>query len=85
MVYGMACRAPNGIWLWPGRQSMGLGKVYSMTWRAWHGIWYGLAGIAWCTVCPDGPRMVYSTAWRGSHGIMVCFLFVLRFYGPVNN
>ena len=49
MVYGMTSWAWLGIWLWPGRQGMGLSiiyGIYGMTWWAWHGIWYGLAGMA---------------------------------------
>ena len=50
-VYGMAWRASHGIWLWSGRQGMGLG-TYCMPWWALHGVWYGLADKEWCMVWP---------------------------------
>ena len=37
--------------------------VYGMDWRAWHGICYGLAGMTWYMVWPDGHEMVYGMAW----------------------
>ena len=69
MVYGMAWRASHDIWLWPGRQGMGLGIVYGMAWRARNGVWYGLVGTARYMVWPGGHGMVYTMAWRASHGI----------------
>ena len=27
---------------------------YGMTWRACHGLWYGLVGMAWYIVWPGG-------------------------------
>ena len=69
MVYGIAWRASHGIWLWPGRQGMGLGIVYGMAWSARHGIWYEVAGKRWCMVWPCGYGMVYGMAWWPWHGI----------------
>ena len=46
--------------------------VYGLALRACYGIWYGMAGIAWCMVWPRESRLVYSMAWRASHGIIVC-------------
>ena len=69
IVYGMAWWASHGIWLWPGRQDMGLGIVYGMAWWAWHGIWYGLAGKEWCMVWPGGHSWIYGMAWRPWNGI----------------
>ena len=71
MVYDMAWRASHStcIWLWPGRQGMGLCIVCSMTWRAWHGIWYGLAVKGLCMVWPGAHGMVYGMAWRSWHDI----------------
>ena len=34
----------------------------------WHGIWYGIVGMAWYVVWPDGHGMVYGMAWRAWHG-----------------
>ena len=48
---------------------MGLGVVYVMAWRDWHGIWYGLVGKEWCMVWPVGHGMIYGMAWRPWHGI----------------
>ena len=48
--------------LWPGLARHGI------SWLAWHGIWYGLEGMTWYVVCPDGHGMVYGMAWRAWHG-----------------
>ena len=42
-----------------------------MAWpcNAWHGIWYGLAGMVWYMVWPSKHVMVYGMAWWGSHGV----------------
>ena len=34
--------------LWLGGHDM----VHGIAWRAWHGIWYDLAGMAWYMVSP---------------------------------
>ena len=47
--------------LWPGGHDM----VYGMVCRAWHGILYGLEGIAVYMVWPGGHGMVYGITWRG--------------------
>ena len=72
MVYSVAWRASHCKWLWPGRQSMGLGIVCSIAWRAWHGIWYDLACKEWCMVGPGAHGMIYGMAWRSWHGIHIC-------------
>ena len=36
--------------VWPD----GHGMLYGMTWRACHGSWYGLAGMAWYILRPGG-------------------------------
>ena len=41
---------------------MGLGIVYGIALRAWHGIWYGLADKEWCMVWPGGHGMIYGMA-----------------------
>ena len=56
MGYGVAC---------------GMTYVYGMVWRARHGIWYGLAGMAWYMVWSSGHCMVYGMAWWASHGICI--------------
>ena len=60
---------PGGhrLWymVWPG----GIGMLYGMIWRTYHGIWYGLAGMAWYMACSDGHSMVYGMAWRAWHGM----------------
>ena len=61
--------------VWPG----GHGVVYGMVLRAPHGIWYGLAGLAWYIVWFGGLRMVYSMAWRALHGIS-CGLTGIAWY-----
>ena len=45
-----------GIWymVWPGGDEM----LYGMIWRAYPGIWYGLADIAWYTTWSGGNSMV---------------------------
>ena len=35
----------------------------------WHGIWYGLLGMAWYVVWPGGHGRTYGMAWRTWHGI----------------
>ena len=51
---------------------------YGMAWRAWHGIWYGLAGILWNRICSGEPYhgilhglamhgLVYDMAWWAQH------------------
>ena len=45
----------------------GNSRVYSMTWRAWHDIWYGLTDMEWYMAWPYGNGMghgiVYGIAW----------------------
>ena len=41
--------------------------VHDMSWLAWHGIWFGLVGMAWYVVLPNGHGMVYGMAWRAWH------------------
>ena len=38
--------------------------VYGLVCRAWHGIWYGLEGMAGYMVMPGGHSMVYGIASR---------------------
>ena len=69
MVYSMAWQALHGIMVWPG--------------LAWHGIWYGVAGIAWYMVWPGGHHMVYGSArhgachsiWYGLAGMAWCMVW----------
>ena len=49
MVYGMA---------------YGHGMVYSITWRAFHDLWYGLEDMAWYIVGPGGQSRIYGTTYR---------------------
>ena len=51
MIYSMGWQALFGILAWPG-------------W-AWHGIWYGLAGITWYILWPGGHHMVYGYGLPG--------------------
>ena len=53
--------------IWPG----GHDKVYGMAWRASHGIWYGLADIAWYMALPG---KVYLGMWKGKvlHALRHC-------------
>ena len=51
MIYGMYV-------VWPGGNNM----VYSMAWWAWHGIFYGLTGMAWYMLWPGGHGMVCGIA-----------------------
>ena len=73
LVYGMAWYIPwHGIWysltdkarcispVWPGGHD--IMDSTCKTWRLWHGICYGLAGITWYMVWPGGHRMVYGMA-----------------------
>ena len=42
MVYGKAWRTSHLVYMvWPD----GHGMLYDMVWLAYHGIWYGLAGM----------------------------------------
>ena len=43
MVYGMTWQCMAWYMVWPG----GHGMVYGMARRAWHGIRYGIVGMAW--------------------------------------
>ena len=43
-----------------------------MLWRAWHGIWYGLAGMALYRVWSGGHSIVNGMAWWASNGIRTC-------------
>ena len=36
-----------------------------LPYQAWHGIWYGLAGMALFMVWPGGHGMVFGMAWEG--------------------
>ena len=45
--------------LWPGE------AWHSLSWLARHGIYYGMMGMAWYVVWPDGHGMV----WPGGHGM----------------
>ena len=47
---------------WPG----GHERIYGTAWEAWHGIWYGLAGMALFMVLPGGHGMVFGMAWEVS-------------------
>ena len=42
----MAWCARHDIMVWPG----GHGMIHAITWLASHGIWHGLADIAWYLV-----------------------------------
>ena len=46
--------------------------VYDMALRAWHGICYGMVGMAWYMVLLGEPGMVYGMSWRAWHGIRYC-------------
>ena len=52
--------------VWPG----GPWNAICIVWRAYHGIWYGLAGIAWYMTWSGGNSMVYCMVWSGGHGIV---------------
>ena len=75
LVYGMAWLANGIAWqvmAWfmvcPGVHGIvyGMadrhGMLYVLAWRAWHGIWYGLAGITWYILWPGGQGMIYGMA-----------------------
>ena len=38
--------------------------VCSMAWWAWHGIWYGLSGMAWEKLWHDGHGIIYGISVR---------------------
>ena len=85
MVYGMVCRAWQGIWyvlegmagymVWPG----GHGMVDGIAWRGmgwnmvWPGgltcIWYVLAGMTWYIVWSSRHGMLNGVVWSAWHGI----------------
>ena len=48
--------------------------MYSMVWRAWYGIWCGLAGMAWYIVWSGGLRMVYVSVSEVWHSICYCLV-----------
>ena len=58
--------------------SAGHGMILSMALRAWHGIWYGLAGMVWYMVWSGGHGMVYVLAWRGVAWYMLLSVGVLH-------
>ena len=41
--------------------------VYGMAYQAWHGILYGLEGMAAYMVCPGKHVIVYGMAWQAWH------------------
>ena len=53
--------------------------MYDTVWRAWHGIWYGLAGMAWYMLWSGGHAIVNGTAWWATLDIcigMACYCLV---------
>ena len=58
---------------------MGHDIIYAISWRASHGIWYGLADFAWYMVWPDE---VCDGIWKGIvlHALRYCH----GLYSPVH-
>ena len=56
--------------------------VYGIAWRASHGVWYGLAGLAWLIVWPGGRCMVL---WYVLVGLAwdMAFLAAIALYSMV--
>ena len=46
--------------------------AFSMAYRAWHGIWCGLACLSVYMVWPCGHGMTYAIAWLVWHGTWYC-------------
>ena len=64
MAWYMVRPGGHRIWymVWPSGHRM----VYGMVWRIYHGIWYGLTGMAWYITWSGGHSMVYSMVRRYS-------------------
>ena len=74
IVYSMARRASHCM-AWQARHGDCI--VYAMIWRAWHGIWYGLAGEEFCMVWTSGHSMIYGMDWRPWHGYAMAWQYMV--------